>query len=121
MLEDDRKQKIATFDTVSSALIEHALGATEPAACAPDLPPACEADADPERAAEGRQRLATSEVGAMGALEETEVFGLAAEHVGGGGEQLEVIRLEADRTGPRPLATRTPPARPPSQRPHVPV
>ena len=34
----------------------------------------------------------------MGALEETEVLGLATEHVGGGGEQLEV--LGSKRIGP---------------------
>ena len=66
MLEDDRKQEIAAFDAVPSVLVEHPLGATEPAARASDLPPAREGDADPERAAEGGQRLAAPEVGVMG-------------------------------------------------------
>jgi hypothetical protein len=90
VLEDDRKEKVAAFDTVPSVLIEHPLGATEPAACAPDLTAAGKADANPERAADGRQPLAGIEVGAMRTLEETEVLRLTTEHVGRGGEQLKV-------------------------------
>ena len=90
MFEDRGKQEIAAFDTVSSALVEEAVSSAEPAACSTDLPSTREADADPEGAAQGRQRPAAIEVGAMSTLEETEVLRLATEHVGGGGDQLEV-------------------------------
>ena len=53
------------LDAVSALLIKQPLGATEPAACTPDLPPTGEVDAQPECAAERGQRLAASKVGAM--------------------------------------------------------
>ena len=57
LLEDDRKQEVATLDAIRPLLIEQPLRATQPAACPPELAPTGKVDGDPERASEGGQRL----------------------------------------------------------------
>ena len=97
LLEDERKQQVAAFDAICSLLVEDALGSAEPAAGATDLTAAREIDADPEGAAHGRPWLATVEVVAMGALEQTQVLGLTTEHVRRRRQQLELVRWERIR------------------------
>ena len=84
LLEHHRQQEVAALDPVGAALVEQPLRAAEPAARASDLSAAGEADSHPERAAKGLQPLAGGEVRAMGPLEQDEILGLAADHVGRG-------------------------------------
>jgi hypothetical protein len=94
LLERGRQQEVAALDAVAPVALEQPPGAPHPAARAADLPVACEGHADPERAAQGGELLARLQVSAMRALEQLAVLGFAAEHVRGGGEQLEVLRAQ---------------------------
>jgi hypothetical protein len=97
LLECGRKQKVAALDSVAAVALEQPPGAPQPAARAADLPVAREGHTDPECAAEGGELLARVQVSAMRALERVAVLGFAAEHVRGGGEQLEVLGSERIR------------------------
>ena len=94
LFDDCGHEQIAVLDAITLLPVEQPLGAPEPAAGAAHLPTPGEADADPERAPKRCQLLIVRQVSSMGALEEPEVVLLAANHVRGGGEQLEVVRPE---------------------------
>ena len=91
LLVDDREQQVAAFDAVALLLVEQPAGAPDPPARPARLPAgASEAEPDPERTAHGSQRVPGIEVGAVCALQPTEVVGLATDHVGRVGEPLQV-------------------------------
>ena len=91
LFEDCGHEQIAALDAVTFLAIEQPLGASEPAAGAAHLPTPREGDAHPEGAPKRGQLLPRRKVGPMGALEKAAVVLLVADHVRGGGEQLEVV------------------------------
>ena len=88
-------EQVAPLDALTLVALEQPLGASEPAARAAHLATPGERDARPRtRTASAASSRPAVEVGPVGALEEAEVVVLAADHVRGGGEQLEVVRPE---------------------------
>ena len=85
------------LDPLAVLSVEQPLRPCQPAAGTTNLAPAGEVGADPERAAHGGQRLAGVQVGAVRPLQEPEVVVLPAEHVGAGGQQLQVLGAEGIR------------------------
>jgi hypothetical protein len=98
LLEYGWQQQVAALDSVASLAVQQPPGAPQPAARAAELSVAGEGHADPECAADGGELGARLQVGAMRALEQLSVLGLAADHVGAGGEQLEVRRSQRIRS-----------------------
>src|ERR687898_709138 len=93
---------MAALDAVAPLALEQPPGAPKPAAGTANLPVAGEGHPDPERAAEGRELLARVQGGAMRALEQLAVLGLAADHVCAGGEERKVVRSKRGfPVGPR--------------------
>lgn len=95
VLEDPRQQQVAALDAVLAGPVEQATGAGEPAAGRPRVAATRQVDPDPEGAATGRDDLFALDPGPVGALQHLQVLGLAAGHVGGGGEQLQVLARKA--------------------------
>ena len=94
VLEISRDQCIALLDAVALLTFEQPLGAREPARGARDLPAQHEVRAEPEGAADRRQILVAVEVALMRALQRAQLLFVAAEHVGDGCQQLQVLRAE---------------------------
>ena len=98
VLEGAWQQQVAALHAVAVHPVEQPLGSRQPAAGGPGLATAGEVDANPEGAAKRGPLLAPVQMGAVGAPEDLQVLVLAPDHVGGGGEQLQV------RAGEGPLA-----------------
>ena len=88
-------QQIALLDVISLFAVEDAPGAAEPAPGATHLSAGGERHPDPEGVAHGGKCLAGVQPCAACSLQRVQVVLLTAEHVGRGGEQLEVLRAEA--------------------------
>ena len=95
ILEDQWQQQIALLDVISLFAVEDAPGAAEPAPGATHLSAGGERHPDPEGVAHGGKCLAGVQPCAACSLQRVQVVLLTAEHVGRGGEQLEVLRAEA--------------------------
>lgn len=88
--EDGGQQEVAVLDLIVIPGAQQPLRAAEPAACACRLALLSVCGADPERAAEGGERVIGVDVRAMSTLEQREVLRLAPEHVGRDGQELDI-------------------------------
>ena len=91
-LERCQQRQVAALDAVSVA--QQPLRAGEPAARLGGVAAQRQEQPDPERAADGRLDRAGLHVRAVRPFQLDQVLGLVAEHVGGQGEQLEVLGAE---------------------------
>ena len=91
VLEHRRQEQVAALGAVAFVL-EKPLCAAQPARCRADLATGREVQADPHRTSDAAQRLPALEVERMRPLEPRDRLVVAAEHEGGGREQLEVLR-----------------------------
>ena len=109
LLEVGRHQHVALLDAVRLLMLEHTLSAREPPCRARRVAVEQKVDAEPERASHGRERLPAVEVGAVSAFERALLLLIAADHVGGGREQLQVLggeRGSAIGASQRPVRVR---------------
>src|SRR6059058_1216378 len=90
VLEDDRHQHVPLLDALNLLPLEQPLCPAEPAGGRPHLSPQRELRADPKRATHCTPCLPGFGIGLAGPLQEPHPFVLAAEHVGGRCEQLEI-------------------------------
>ena len=85
-------EQIAVLDAVGILAGQQALRAAEPPRGAARVPAERETQPRPEGAAHGAQRPAGVEMDVVGALERANVVVVAAQHVGGDGQLLEIVR-----------------------------
>ncbi len=89
--QDGGDEQVAPLHAVAPLAVEQPVAAAEPAGGAAHLAPRQEVDADPERAAHGGRDLAVLQVEVVGASERRPERLVAAEHVVGGGQPLEIL------------------------------
>jgi hypothetical protein len=94
VLEHQGQQQVALLDAVPRLALDQPLGACEPAAGSACLPCEEELNPDPEGTARRAQGLTRFHVALVGPLEHGDRLLVAAQHVGRGRQQLEVLRPE---------------------------
>ncbi|MGH8735463.1 MAG: hypothetical protein ACREVB_17390, partial [Burkholderiales bacterium] len=97
MLEDDRQEQVPDLDAVLLDAFDKSLRAPEPAAGGCHLSPDREIHAEPQRSSGSGERVACVEARVMQAFQEREVVVHAADHRGGGRQQLKLFAAERVR------------------------
>jgi hypothetical protein len=94
VLEDDRHQHITLLHALAPLPLDQPLGAAEPSGRLADLARELEMDGEPARAACGAHDVGGVQVRLMATFQGAAILLLVAQHVGGGGEQLQVLRSQ---------------------------
>jgi hypothetical protein len=91
VLDRDREQQVAALGAVGRLVLQEPVGAREPAAGLRQLSPAAQVEGQPERAPRGPPTIATLGVKLLCALQRLQAVLDAAEEIGGGRQQLQVL------------------------------
>jgi hypothetical protein len=114
VLDRDREQQVAALGAVRRLVLQEPVGAGEPAAGLRQLSPAAQMERQPERAAGGPPGIAGLGMQLLGPLQRPQAVRHAAEEVGRGPQQLQILRRQRGRlVGQRERGIRIGPREPP--------